>query len=329
MDASDSSRVERFQEVGACPTCRGALASDAARPATLACKTCGFIADNESGVVRAMVSGSHDSEVPSGSRQRSDGWAQGIADDMDGKAGTYGVKYRSYTIESRGFILRRRHALDLIGIQPGRTLEAGCGPGILGPLLSSRGLDVHGVDLSLGQLEVAARGDPETLYVWADLERLPYIDGVFDCVVALGVLEYVERPKDVLRELARVTATRGQLVVSVPNRQALPRLWTQFVWIPVSRALKRALGRSVPSYSRRLFSLSGVAADLCSAGFQFQEARLFELCLTPPPLDRILQDRAVRLSETAERQTRGLLRRALSNQIVVRATRAGAPESRS
>ena len=324
MDASDSSRVERFQEVGACPTCRGALASDAARPATLVCTTCGLSAHAESGVVHAMVIGGDDSGAPAGPRKRSDGWAQGIAEDMDGKADTYGVKYGSYTIQSRGFILRRRHALDLIGIQPGRTLEAGCGPGILGPLLSSRGLDVHGVDLSLGQLEVAARGDPETLYVWADLERLPYMDGVFDCVVALGVLEYVERPKDVLRELARVTATRGQLVVSVPNRQALPRLWTQFVWIPVSRALKRALGRSVPSYSRRLFSLSGVAADLRSAGFQFQEARLFELCLTPPPLDRILQDRALRPSEAAERRARGLLRRTLSNQIVVRTERVRA-----
>ena len=321
------SLAKRLQEVGACPDCRGPLASEDTRPGKLVCATCGFVVNTRGGVASAMPSSRQSPAPATGGEARSSGWADGIAADMDGKAETYRRKYDSYTILSRGFILRRRHALDLLGSAPGRVLEAGCGPGILGPLLSPSGRDVHGVDLSIGQLRVAAQRDPATLYVWGDLERLPYQDGVFDTVALLGVLEYCERPRDVLRELARVTARRGQVVISVPNVRALPRLWTQHVWIPLSQARSRVLGRRVPSYSRRLFSVSGLATDLQLAGFRLQETRFFELCPTPPPLDRLLRDGALQFSEAMERSTRGLIRQTFSNQIIVRATRTAHRES--
>jgi ubiquinone/menaquinone biosynthesis C-methylase UbiE len=238
---------------------------------------------------------------------------------MDAKSDTYAGKYERRTRASGGFFTRREHALEMAGSAPGRVLEAGCGPGVVAPVLSERGIDTHGVDLSAGQLRTAAKRDPRTLYVQGDLERLPYKSAMFDTVMLLGVFEYVERPESVARELARVMKTGGRLVISVPNARGLERLWTHHVYLPSSRLAKRILGRPLPSYSRRLYSLSSLTALLEKAGLRTERASFFDLVLAAPPLDRLLGDGTPRIAAHLEKRLQGRLRRALASQIIVSA----------
>lgn len=52
--------------------------------------------------------------------------------------------------------------------------------------------------------------------VVADAAALPFRDGAAAAAVCLETLEYVERPEDAMRELARILRPGGQAVVSVP-----------------------------------------------------------------------------------------------------------------
>ena len=52
--------------------------------------------------------------------------------------------------------------------------------------------------------------------VVARAERLPFAEGVFDAVIATQVLELVESPREVAREIARVLAPGGTACVTTP-----------------------------------------------------------------------------------------------------------------
>jgi SAM-dependent methyltransferase len=60
---------------------------------------------------------------------------------------------------------------------------------------------------------------PNVDYQGADLPRLPYAEGHFDVVVALGVVEKLERPEELVAEARRVLKRDGVLVISSPDRQ--------------------------------------------------------------------------------------------------------------
>ncbi|MEP7132734.1 MAG: methyltransferase domain-containing protein, partial [Acidobacteriota bacterium] len=51
--------------------------------------------------------------------------------------------------------------------------------------------------------------------------RLPFQDGAFDVTVSFDLFEHVHDGVDVAAELARVTAPRGVLVATTPNRFSL------------------------------------------------------------------------------------------------------------
>jgi SAM-dependent methyltransferase len=60
---------------------------------------------------------------------------------------------------------------------------------------------------------------PNMSYRRANLPELPLSEGYFDVVVALGVIEALERPEDLVREAKRVLKEGGVLVVSALDRQ--------------------------------------------------------------------------------------------------------------
>ncbi|MBN1461285.1 MAG: methyltransferase domain-containing protein [Armatimonadetes bacterium] len=307
--AEDLRRLQRFATVGICPSCRKDLDQPVLGETALTCPHCSCVVRIDGGV---LWPGS--SEL--------DGWAAGIAADMDRKGSSYVAKYRVYTRESRGFLIRRQNALEMAGTNPGRVLEAGCGPGVVAPLMAQRGLDTHGIDLSAEQLRTAVARDVLTLYVQGNLTELPYRASVFDTVVLLGALEYVEEPRQVMEELARVTVPQGRIVLSVPNASSLPRLWTQYAYLPVARTCKRLLGWPTPAYSRRLYSLRRLTDLLESTGLRVDESRFFDLVLAAPPADRLFRRRPPRVVDSLEARLKGPLRRLLATQIVVKAVPA-------
>ncbi len=114
-------------------------------------------------------------------------------------------------------------AAGLIGryVDPagGAVLDAGCGTGLLGEILSYMGYDdLYGIDLSHGMLAQAA-----AKAVYADLQlmalggELAFADDKFAAVVSFGVLTAGHAPPESLDEMIRITKPGGHLIFSLSN----------------------------------------------------------------------------------------------------------------
>lgn len=107
-------------------------------------------------------------------------------------------------------------ALRLLGASRGPALDLGAGRGELATRLVRRGLDVTAVEAYAAQY----RGDAPL--VVADLaEQWPFDDASFGIACAVEIIEHLENPRAMLRELARVVRPGGVAIVSTPNLTSL------------------------------------------------------------------------------------------------------------
>ena len=109
-----------------------------------------------------------------------------------------------------------------------RCLDIGCGPGGLSVAFANHGFEVLGVDASAQMLDRAQRA-AASAHLPISLRQIdlsvdfPVLDFSPELIVCSSVLEYLERPADVVRRAARVLAPGGLFLVSVPNHESLVR----------------------------------------------------------------------------------------------------------
>lgn len=151
---------------------------------------------------------------------------------------------------SRLNILRRWIDLDQLGGK--LILDVGCGIGLLTHELASKN-EVWGVDISLGLLRAAREKGLGTVLASADL--LPFRERDFAVVLCVGVIPYYENPRNIFRELCRVTEPGGQIVVTSTANSLLIR-WAWF--------LKRRLG--LTSELSHLYTAEEIEGYLVSSG---------------------------------------------------------------
>lgn len=166
--------------------------------------------------------------------------------------GNHYDKYGAGNPLSRLLLSRFLDTLDdlLPTVAPARVLEVGMGEGEILRHLHRRWpqADLTGVDLWDDDLRSHWVDLPATA-VATDARRLPFPDDSFDLVLAIEVLEHVERPGLALAELARVGSDR--VIVSVPRE-------------PVWRIANMARG----SYLRDLGNTPGHINHWSSRGFR-------------------------------------------------------------
>jgi SAM-dependent methyltransferase len=97
----------------------------------------------------------------------------------------------------------------------GKALDVGCGVGQVVARLTEAGYEAYGVDVSEPSI-ARAKKFCERCQVY-DGKRLPFGDNLFDSAGALNVLEHVDAPEDFIREVVRVVAPGGKVVISSPN----------------------------------------------------------------------------------------------------------------
>ncbi len=111
-------------------------------------------------------------------------------------------------------------AVELIAsrVKPeAQILDAGCGTGLVGRALRSRGYhDVVGVDLSPESLDRAAETYSYRALAEVDFNNLPtnLAESSFSALLSIGVLTYVSDVDALLREFCRVVEPSGTIVVS-------------------------------------------------------------------------------------------------------------------
>ena len=112
----------------------------------------------------------------------------------------------------------------------GRMLDIGCGPGLFLHEAKKRGWDTQGVDLSGWAKEYAGQNFGIDVFR-GTLHEAGFQDRHFDAVVMNDVIEHLEDPKSVLREIQRILKNDGILYVSTPDIESfLSRLLRARWW---------------------------------------------------------------------------------------------------
>ena len=165
-----------------------------------------------------------------------------------------------------------------------RVLEVGCGSGIFTALIAKAGHDVTGYDIHAPYIDMArARlaGFGNARVYCADATEAE-LDGGYDSVVLLDVLEHIADDTGFLGKLRRTLRPGGSIVLKVP---AHPALFS-------------AMDKAVGHYRR--YSAASLARAFGAAGFSSVEQRPFNtvaalgwflngrmLGRTTPPADQI------------------------------------------
>jgi ubiquinone/menaquinone biosynthesis C-methylase UbiE len=186
-------------------------------------------------------------------------------------------------------------AHDLIAdaaLRPGeRVLDVACGTGVVSRLAAERvgaGGSVAGLDLNATMLDVArtvpAPAAPPIRWYESTAESMPLPDGAFDVVLCQLGLQFIDDKAATLREIHRVLAKGGRVLVSVPPP-------TDFFGV-----LDAAFARRIPNaaaFVRAVFSLNDPAEVerlFRGAGFQDVGVRQYTKTIRlPAPRDFLWQ----------------------------------------
>lgn len=98
------------------------------------------------------------------------------------------------------------------------VLDLGCGNGWLTAALSRCGFEVLGLDSSSSGIDIARRAHPELPFRHADvlLPPAPDLQGRFDAVVAVELVDHVAQPRLLLRHALQMLRPGGLLLLTTP-----------------------------------------------------------------------------------------------------------------
>jgi len=122
-----------------------------------------------------------------------------------------------------GFISRLRFklVLALLPSNVGCLLEVGYGSGVFLPELSKHCRTLCGLDIHDNVNQVSAILERRGIAVYltrGSVTAMPFAAEMFDCVVSVSALEFVDEIGAATRELARVLRPDGRLIVVMPGR---------------------------------------------------------------------------------------------------------------
>lgn len=132
-------------------------------------------------------------------------------------------------------------------------LDLGCGTGISSTIFFENHYNVTGIDISPGMIKQAQKR-PFKHLICQNLETpLPFKNNKFDAVIMLGVLEFIENPKQLFKNICNILKKGGVIGATFPMNK--PKVETQL---------------NVTSYTREQ-----IASLISNAGLDVVESRQF------------------------------------------------------
>ena len=114
---------------------------------------------------------------------------------------------------------RKRKIFEMIDPrgEPADILDIGCGVGLLGKELRSKGNKVSGVDISGSSIEKAKKNLDAAFVCDIQNDKLPFPDCAFDAVLFTEVIEHLPFPEKAMAEIGRVLKPGGSAIITTPN----------------------------------------------------------------------------------------------------------------
>jgi ubiquinone/menaquinone biosynthesis C-methylase UbiE len=96
-------------------------------------------------------------------------------------------------------------------------LDLGVGTGRISSELVKKGVSITGVDLSKEMIRRSHKkiGNKNIFLVVADAEHLPFTNNIFNHVISIRVLHYVDNWQEAISEISRVTKNEGRVIIEV------------------------------------------------------------------------------------------------------------------
>lgn len=114
-----------------------------------------------------------------------------------------------------------RYHFALKFISSGKNvLDVGCGTGY-GTHLISQKTKVTGVDIDAEAIGFAKSHYFGPTYIQSSAERLPFAKEIFDVVCSFEVIEHIENPRNLIKEVRRVLKKKGKFIISTPNKSVI------------------------------------------------------------------------------------------------------------
>ena len=223
----------------------------------------------------------------------------------DRNAGEYDVeRYGDASVTQVSYLTRRDITCAMMEGVSGRILDVGCGPGPFIARLWRRDRKLFAVDISASMVAEAFKrkmnAGRDFHGVASNLVQLGVADDVFDGVVCIGVMGYVQEPERALAEMFRVMKPGGVAVIQISNAWAIKEILYESV-VP---RIKRALGRKRTSSYGFDFDLTAYGPGsfkrlLKQAGFEIEDWRYYNFHI--PFLERLSRRLAIRLALSLQR----------------------------
>jgi len=167
------------------------------------------------------------------------------------------VNYERYFVPAIGAPL----AADLVraaALSPGhRVLDVACGTGIVARLASQQ-TDaigtIAGLDVNPGMVAVAHSSTPSDVAIkWyeASANEMPLPDESFDVVLCQMGLQFMPDKRAALKEIWRVLAPGGRLILNVPGPTPRPLAIME-------EALESHIGAEAAGFVKQVFSLNDI-----------------------------------------------------------------------
>jgi SAM-dependent methyltransferase len=145
------------------------------------------------------------------------------------------------------------------------VIDVGCGVGSNLTLLKSMGFEVIGIDSEIYSLSFA-KEIPEVSLINGDLLRLPIKSNSIGLIIATDILEHLNEDTIGIKEIHRVLAHRGMVVLTVP---AFKFLWGT---------------QDMVGMHKRRYSKNDILGKLEQVGFKILKSSYFNFFLFIPIL---------------------------------------------